>query len=433
MPSSASSPTRRAESGQASVEWTALLLVLALALAAGGVAAANPAGLVNAVVGGMRRALCVATGSACAAPPLRACVVRTAGLGGRLGVDLALVSIGAGRSVLTEVRSDGTAAVSLVDDSDLAVAFGAGVEGHLAVGRALRVEVEASAGVELAARLSRRRTWEVADARAAARMVKRLARVAGEEAVRSVPILGGVIGGVADVAGLSTDLRPPDRTGLEGGIGATLGIELTGGSDVQAGLSTTLGGSVDRRTGTRTLAFRLEGEGAATLRAVVLDGPGVEREGTVALAVEYDRDGRPTSLSVTGSGLGAGILGVPEVPGIAAGEGRTAATSTLDLTAPEHRAAYDRLVRALAPRRAADLPGAARALAGALAADGRREVARYRDDATAYGGDGSVELGGRVGLGGEVERTSSALVDAWARPPGGVWERRLDCVEGDRT
>ena len=56
------------------------------------------------------------------------------------------------------------------------------------------------------------------------------------------------------------------------------------------------------------------------------------------------------------------------------------------------------------------------------------DVRTYAGSALSAGGGVSGAAGGRIG--GEVEVSSDTLrlLEAWSRPPGGVWEERVDCT-----
>jgi hypothetical protein len=55
-------------------------------------------------------------------------------------------------------------------------------------------------------------------------------------------------------------------------------------------------------------------------------------------------------------------------------------------------------------------------------------VRRYGLDRTELGAGGQVGVGMEAGVDVALTRATSRLLDAWTRPGGGAWERRLECV-----
>src|SRR3954465_156586 len=96
--------------GQASVDYVALVALVALVLGAGA-AVVIATGIGESVVAAMRRALCVATGGSCGTRP---CVV-TSRRGGVSGDhDLGVARVGTEETLLREERADGTVALTLI-------------------------------------------------------------------------------------------------------------------------------------------------------------------------------------------------------------------------------------------------------------------------------------------------------------------------------
>ena len=140
----------RTERGQATVDYVALIGLLALLLAAAATVTAVAApGIANAVVGQLRRALCIVSGGDCPPSPRRPCTLASTRDARHAGAVIGVVRLDDDTAVLRERLSDGTIRLT-VSSRD-----GGGVEGG--VGAKAKVEVhgheigfarEARAGVE---------------------------------------------------------------------------------------------------------------------------------------------------------------------------------------------------------------------------------------------------------------------------------------------
>ena len=413
------------------MEYAAVLALAATVLAVTGLFVGG-APIGNDVVRGLERALCRVTGASCATLELQACTVRSRETQGELGVKLTLVKLGGSLSLLREERSDGTVDVSLIDGAEVAPTAGLGASGGVRLGGD-RLGGGAITKAELLVRLGRRRVWRRPDAASADRLVTDIVEnVAAGAAERALPVVGTGVRRLAHLAGYDGDTLPPaDVTGLSGGVDGALEAELPSLAAVKAGFSASLGGTHDRRAGTWTYLFSLDGEGEVALTRAA-GGTGLTGQGGATVAVTYDRRRRPVALRVTTAGVGRGALGLG-LPGHRAGGGgaqRVEITSSLDLEHADNRAAYEHLLRALDPIRAAALPGAVAGLAARIRAGARVDVDRYSSSATEYGADGELAVGARVGGSVRVSRTATELQDAWTRPAGGAWEQRGDCLDG---
>src|SRR3978361_2063633 len=99
----------RSMRGQATVEYVALIAVLALLSSAALTTATGGApGIVNAVAGQIRRALCVVGGGPCPDLTRRPCTVASTRDAPHVAVDILLVRIDEERFVLRERMSDAT-------------------------------------------------------------------------------------------------------------------------------------------------------------------------------------------------------------------------------------------------------------------------------------------------------------------------------------
>ncbi|MBA2348066.1 MAG: hypothetical protein H0V81_07215, partial [Solirubrobacterales bacterium] len=223
----------------------------------------------------------------------------------------------------------------------------------------------------------------------------------------------------ADVEALSAKVQAQ--------AGVTFGVD----DSVAAGLKASLGGTRDRE-GNTTATFEITGTAAKTLARGLLAG-GVSGEGSAVLSVVYDRAWKPTTLKVSMTGAAGGDGGA-KAPGRAGGRGhgtlRSEITASLDLTDGDvNREAYHRMVSGLGTGRATEVAAAAGTLAARVASAGQLEVRRFTAFDRAYGADVEAALGGKLGAGVEVSRSSSQLDDAWTRPAGGAWVRRQDCLD----
>ncbi|CAA9517037.1 MAG: hypothetical protein AVDCRST_MAG13-3140 [uncultured Solirubrobacteraceae bacterium] len=420
----------RSERGQASLEWIALVAVVALALGIAGAAAGGP-GIVNAVGGALRQALCLVGGGSCRPAKPEACVVSSTDSSARAGVTFAFVKLGGHVGLLREERSDGSFRLTLVDDIEAGLTAGTGTRARIELDGLVNARAGAMAEAEILARLGRRRSWEVTSKAAADALERRIERSVAER-----PIPRPMLDVASEVVGYDpADLPEPDESSLgrelhaSGSAGLDLGEGARAG--VRAGLGATRG-----RDGTTNVTFALEAGGSLGLQRALL-GLHAEVEGSVAVTVSFDRHGTPTELEVAAVAQGDRHAALPAgmLPGSAGSgdrKGRMEASGTLDLTDPGNRAAAERLLAALAPAQVGDLPGAAGEVAQRLAASGTLRAELRKTSRDAYGADLEAGAIAAAGLSGEISRTRSRLSRAWWRPPGGVWDRRVDC-EGKRA
>src|SRR5215210_742342 len=117
-----------AVTGQGTVEYVAILALVAVVLAAAVAGAAGLApGVGNAVVGQVRHALCIVAGRACVEhEAARPCVVRTARDERSETVSVGFVQLGADRLVLRERLSDGTLRLTVLNRGQAGASAGAG-------------------------------------------------------------------------------------------------------------------------------------------------------------------------------------------------------------------------------------------------------------------------------------------------------------------
>ncbi len=424
-------PCGRAQRGQASLEYAGVLAIVATVL----VITASVAGggaIFNGVLRGLELALCRVTGGDCLVTKLAACTVRSSETGGRFGLKLTLIKLGASLSVLRQELSDGTVDVTLIDGNDAAPTAALGASGGVRLGGD-RVGGGAIATAELLVRLGRRRVWHRPDAAAADRLIKDIRKsVAGDVGASVAAIFGSGSLVIAHALGLDGGTLPtPDVSGVSAGVEGAVEANLDEAVKVKAGLKASLGGTRDRKSGQRTfvLGLTLDGEASGALtKAAGAGGLGGSAGPTVTLT--YDREGKPTTLAVAVAGTGRAELGVglPRLTGKDVDGSRVEVTSTLDLAPDANREVYDQLLDALASANTRLLSAAIVALAGQLETAARRDVVRYATETKSFGADAEAAVGARAGGSVEVSRTTSELQDAWTRPAGGAWEQRTDCV-----
>ena len=400
------------EHGQATLEYTLIVVVLAVGLVLGGaVAAGEGARVTDAVGAGVRRGLCVVLGGDCfARGGPRSCVVATDGHSRELAGQLLVFRLGDGRAVLREHRADGSVVVSVVQGQRFGAALTVG--GVMTVnGKGLRTGAEVGAD----GRGAYTRTWTVPNARAADRLVARLA--AQDAPVAGVTVLAARLATDRGEPGPAPDSRAVD---LGGGAHGSAVLRAMGlGAQAELLGAATAGGRVDRH-GVRTVVLRQEGELTAALTAPLgaLAG-GLPARSAIELA--FARDGTPVELTLRAL---RGVHGRAKLgPYDARGGSQLELEARLDLTDPTTRALASRLVAGL---RSADADGlaAARALAARLAEHARVDLRLLDTDRREKTDGVRLPVGG-----GEVVTVdeSARLVAAVGREPGLGWRRRLDC------
>lgn len=399
----------RCSRGQATTEYVALVAVLAIVLAAGLVLAGGfAAGIVNAVAGQIRHALCVVGGGPCPGLRSRPCTVASTRDARHVAVNLVLLRIDYDRYVLREELSDGTVRLTVARSGGLGAEGGVGGRANVTVrGRQIGVTDELRVGAQ--AMLGSGRVFVARDTREAAAFLRAIRDGDDPPApAREVFFEGGA-------RGLAT-------------IGAGSSVA---GASLRALGSTLAGARRDRRTGDLTLTVHSGGSGWGAVTAA-LGGPVGTVERATTLGLTLDRRGRAIELSLSAAGsLSAGSALPPGLSralggatALSAGGGgrRWELAARLDLRDPLVAGAW---------RRFRDDPASAEAigLLGAAIRDRAQLDARaYRTDSAYSGAAAGVGVG--VQLGGELDRTveRSRLLAARSRPAGGLWERRLDCL-----
>ncbi len=400
----------RSSRGQATLDYVALIAVMAVLLTSAlAVASGGAPGIVNAVAGQVRHALCVVSGGPCPDLSPRPCAVASRRDARHHAVSLVVVRVDHDRYVLREQMSDGTVRLTIARGGALGLEAGVGGRANVTVrGRTVGVTDEARVGAQGV--LASGRVFVARDEREAAAFMRAVR--AGDDppvAAREVFYEGGL-------RGLATI-----------GVGnAAAGASLRGLGGVLAG------GRRDRRTGELTLSVNAGGSGWGAV-TVALGGPVATGERGATLAVTLDRHGRATELSLAASGtLAAGAALPPGLSRVFGGRGSAMSAdgrgrrfelgARMDLRDPLVAAAW---------RRVRDDPASGDAIRGlgeVIRDRSQLDVRLYRTRSTTNGASGGI--GQIIQAGGEYEHTieDSRLLSASSRPAGGLWVQRSDCV-----
>ncbi len=383
----------RSTSGQASIEYVALVALVALVFVVVGGFVLNGRAIAAATVAQIKRGLCIVEGHDCVEvhPP---CAVSSRGESDDWHVDIAVVRIGGGKSAIVEHMSDGGILVTLADHMDIGATGGFGADlklgDKLAIGGELRAAALASLGHGA--------TYRVADDRTADELIRTMRRE------RTDPDFWRGLQALAPrVSAPVSRYRQLDLTG-SAGLGLLAGA--VGG-----------GGREDLVTGRRT--FYLKGSVSLDAEGEVASAGG---SGEGKVAVTLDRHGNPIDLMVLGAGNLHGSSDLPDLLAPIAGHLPSGAARSwqveahLDLTQP----------------------GRAQAVLGSLTHPSqlmRMVLDEGTVQANTYAtGEDSVALGGhvKVGLavGGEISHTASSrrLVSSMEHTPEGFWVPRYDCL-----
>jgi hypothetical protein len=405
----------REERGQATIDYIALIAVLAILLvAAAAVVSGGAPGVANAVLGQVRHALCVVTGRACTAERRLPCAVAVERDDRHVAVTVLLVRIDGDRIVVREKMSDGTVRLTLVHRGGGGVELGVGSRIKAVLkGRLFGMDDEADAGAEGV--LGYGEVFVARDDREANEILRSIRR--------RVPLVGG------------KGPRPRERfvDGGTRGLGQ-LGVGGPAAGAAVEGLAESIA-SVrrDEHTGEVTITLDAGSSGWAVLSAV-MSGPSGLVDRQVAFTVTLDRELRPAALGLSASGtlaagatlpIGlAGQLGVRE-----SGDAKLEFTgrrwdlsARVDLSDPEVAAAWKAFRHD---------PTSADAILMLAAQLRTRAILDVRSYAVSTESDGAgAGLGAGVRVGGEIDHTTdrARLLAAATRPPGGLWERRTDCV-----
>lgn len=419
--------------GQSSIEYVAVLAVVAALVTAAGAATFAPT-YVNAAWGGFQRALCIVTGRECRALEQQACAVRSNSESSTFTASIGVVRFEDGRLLLQERLSDGTIRITVTDRTGLGAEVEAGITAGVSY-KGLKIDAGAMANASLLGLFGRGKTYVVSDAGAAQRLIRQVEDGNAREA--DVTFHEGGLRGSASASasagasiGGSAGGRGKDDDGEEGEEDDRAEFSSDAlaevGADVQATLERAVGHRKDRRTGETTWYLRADNEVSASAGASVIAAGKAKAEAAAhangLLSVTTDKRGRIVAVGGVGSyGAGAGY-DVTNGPSGSTGGRRHEVEVTAD---PDHPLILDALRRfGREPG-----PGSVTALTKAIYEYGRIDRRSYEVDDDSEGIGGSVALGAKVGAGYEKATEQTRLVAASTRPPGGVWEDRFDCVD----
>lgn len=401
---------RSLEHGQASLEWLAVVALVASLLALGaGLAQADGVG--RRVTREMARALCLVSGGDCRRDQ-EPCVEASNTDRSSWKVGVSYFRLGADRFALVERRSDGTYAVSVGHglSAGLEAEYGFSAKAKVA---GLDVLAGGTVTASILAKLEGTRTW-----------------IVGSEAEAQAILSAG---------GAS---RSPDLSSSKGGTtasaGASLGAEVEGVEDAEVkaaeGAVTfdqEAGAITDHRTGRRTIYVDAQASGSASLLGGVLGAAASDAVETYS--VELAPDGRPLVLQITATGAYGTSRDLPSVvqPVVgrlgAPGADQYEVTATLDLSDPTARDAASALIDGISHHRGRAEPSAE--LRRLIASTGTVEarILDTKKDSDEQGID--VTSGTHVvNINHAIEHREQRLLAAASRGLDGQWIAREDCV-----
>jgi hypothetical protein len=413
--------------GQASVEWIAVVALVAVLLGVTGTALAQAGFFGRGVTRQLARAICVVSAGDCWRDR-EPCVVASDSRTSSVAAEIVLVTLGGGRIAVVEQRSDGTYAVTRGTSKLLAIQAAVGPEQGIALA-GLDVSAAAALTASYGGTAESGQTWILPSRAAVDRLL---------DGLRNHPVPGGGRG--APPAMIRGSAPPPDITYNQLATEASINIfaGAHGGDDAITLVAADLrfdrlaGTRVDHRTGHRTIYTQASSR-------LQLDGAGVlgltSTTGGETYTVELDAAGRPLDLRVTATGRYGGTADLPDalqpvagLLGPGAPDGRAFAVDAhLDLTDPANLAVARGLLDAMRPH--AGSPAAAtRALRERLAAHGTVE-ARVVDRSEDAGSRSlGLPVGPRVSVDWAHANVATRLRSAVSRGLDGQWIPRTGCL-----
>jgi hypothetical protein len=391
----------RCTSGQAAVEYIAVVTLVAIVFAIAGGFVLNGRAIAAATLGQLKRGLCIVQGNDCPEPH-PPCTVASRKRGADLSADVLVVRLGGGRSAIVERKSDGKVAVTLADHLDAGGTGGFG--SSLKIGDKLAMGGEVRAA--LVASLGHGATYQVDNERQAEALIRRLRRpkvdpnflTPAERASRRR--VDAVLPRIPEPV---SHYREMTLIG-SGTLGPLSGKLFAGGRE-------------DVATGKHTYYLKA-GVSLDGKRGLVAGGGG----GDGQIAITLDRDGDPVDLMLLGAIQAKGSFDVPARLQPVAGDLRVGAGARLqveghlDLTQPGRMSAV--LAAISDPGRIADM----------VYDDGTVQVATYAAHNANIDLEGHLREGLSVGASFSHTSESTRLLSAMEHTPEGFWVPRYDCL-----
>jgi len=431
----------RCERGQASVETTVLVALVAVVL---GVGAASASGAGRDVAGTVSRefarALCV-VGSGDCERDREPCVVSSKATRELSHLNAVVFRIGGERLVLLEERSDGTFAVTRTHEVNGGLDVGVGADAELKLGTT-SLSLGGTARAAVLAHNGKGATWIVGSRKAADALVRRLSSTRPGRRVRP---------GVQPTASATAPVALPEPTERYGERGWSVTLDghagvVAGDGALRLSAKDVRGSRSDRSTGHRTVYLTRSNEAQLAIAAAshgakgAFGGPELSGAagGGWTYAVEFDRDGRALDLALIQAGSFAGAAKLPPqaqpmadlLDDDGSSERLHETEQHLDLTVGENLRAAQGFVRQITSPsvRFGGLAKASAELDRRLELDGTTQARTYAVDTKAYGAGG--HLAAAIKVGGDITRevVGSRLVAAVSRGRDGAWTRRTDCV-----
>lgn len=394
--------------GQATVDYVAIVAVLAIVFSAALASAAIGApGIVNAVAGQFRHALCLVGGGPCPEWRSKPCAVATTREQRHFAVTVILLRYDNDKVVLREDMSDGTV--------------------RLTVSTTRGLGAEAGFGASARATVKGREVGASDEARIAGQLTYGSGKVYIARGKREADALMKAIEHGLEPSRASEDFHDGGARAIaNGGVGGPRANATLKGV---AGM--VIGYRRDLVSGERTIALNAGRNGWGAINIALGGGPAGSTDATATFGLTLDRDHQPKELSVAVTGtLAAGAalpLAVTRALRAGGSSGalkgrRWEANARLDLRDPLVAAVWAQFRDDPASTAAIGALGAAIRDRAAL------DVRTYGTAGTSGGGSAGLSAGFRVG--GEYEHTDdrAELLAASSRPSGGLWEPRIDCV-----
>jgi hypothetical protein len=381
----------RSTSGQAAVEYIAVVAIVAIVFAIAGGFLLNGRAIAAATLGQLKRGLCIVEGHDCPEerPP---CPVSTRSGESEQHLDIAFVHVGHGKSAIVERNSDGEVFVTVAEHADLGLTIGLGgglkLRDKLAMGGEARAEALATLGSGT--------TYKVASEARADALLSAIRR--GDDS--AVP-------------------KPVSKY-YDGSLGGDVSASLGGILNVNEG--TAIGGRWDRTTGTKTIYLKAGGSLDASLSTDALPGVSGGGSAEVRLALTLDRHNHPIDLMAIGSGALSASADLPSmlqpVAGhLPTGDGRNwEMEAHLDLSQPG--VGREVLANLARPSR----------LAHMVLNEGSIQVRGYATKSAVDEISGQVKAGLVIGAGRSETQSSRRLIAAMEHTPEGFWVPRYDCL-----